>query len=92
MSTRTKGPYPTQFHSTILLRALGEKGIKDLYEQYKAHYIVEVGGREPNEKHLRLASLAKKIGIKAAAIQAGIGENQIHYALNRVGRWNYLNS
>lgn len=92
MSTRTKGPYPTQFHSTILLRALGEKGVKDLYEQYKAHYIVEVGGREPNERHMRLAALAKKVGIEDACKQAGVQKSVVYYALNRVGRWNYLNN
>lgn len=91
MAYKPVGKYPQNFHSNILLRALGEKGVIELYEQYAEHYARTVGTRAPNEKQIRLAHLVREVGTHEAAKRVGVSEKKAAYTVRRVGAYMFLN-
>jgi hypothetical protein len=75
---------------TILKRALGEKGVEEIVEQYKDAKLKR-GPKPPTEKQVRLANLGKKFGALMAAKKAGVSPQLVNYCIDRVGRWEWLN-
>lgn len=75
--------------SYILVRALGEKGFKDIYEQYK-NARKNAHGEPPSEKAVRLAGLVKKHGYKKASQMVGVDVVTAYSAVSSVSRYNFL--
>lgn len=85
-----KRKHITALQTDILLRALGEKGFESLYEQYHAAHKHTRQSTPPHANQIRIASLAKKVGIKEAATQLHIEVTVVDYAVRRVARYKYL--
>lgn len=84
-----KGKFPSSFNTEILIRALGDAGVKDIYEQYKAARKVRLYAKEPTAKEIRLASLVKKVGYSEAAKSTGVDVSFAYSALGRVAKYNF---
>lgn len=89
MSGTQKGKFPIALHTDILLRALGEKGVEHLFEQYVGARKRVYMHKKPDEKQVRLARLAVNIGIKEAAKSVGVSPNSALSALRQVSVWHF---
>lgn len=92
MSKTTKGEYPRTFSADVLLRTLGPKEMKAMWEKYQANRLRKHLA-EPTKLHYSLAE-ARKLGgtAKAIATKYKVKEHQVHEALKRVAVWEYLKS
>lgn len=76
--------------TSVLVRALGEKGYKSIEEQYIGARLRSKTTTRPTDKQIRLASLVKKVGYKDAAKQVGTDVSQAYSAVGRVSKWTWL--
>jgi hypothetical protein len=82
--------FPTMFQSAIVKRALGNK-FDAFNEQYQGAKLKHTF-REPTDKQHEMAEYAKKHGSKAAATKFKVPGSRIYQALDKVGRYYWLNS
>lgn len=79
------------FRARTLLRALGEEGVRELYEKYSAarlpHYRTIVA---PTDEQRKISALAREVGEAEAARKLGIKPNRVYNSVTRVSRWDYL--
>lgn len=87
-----KGKFPSSFKTDILLRAISEEGVRDIYEQYKAARKRRLFLREPSAKEIRLASLVKELGYSEAAKKTGIDVSYAYSAVGRVSKYNFYHA
>lgn len=81
--------YISALQSEIVIRAIGEKEFIALYEKYRDARIYKPT-TPPNPNQIRIASLAKKIGIRKAAEQLKLTPAAVDYAVDRVASYKYL--
>lgn len=89
----TRREYPGQLQTEIVLRALGEKGFKELIEAYRAACLRVSRTQPPTESQIRLANLVRDFGFAEAMKKTGLHEEdrtKVNNAVNRVARWNFL--
>lgn len=79
---------PKVFQVEILLRALGEKGLDSLYDQYKEHSMKVRVLAEPSEKDVRVYNLVRKEkSIGKVAKMLGVTVGKVYGSLARVGAY-----
>ena len=74
----------------IIKRFMDENSFHEFMEQYNEARIKKSILIEPKENHVRLANLAKEHGVRQAAELAGTSPQNVNYALDRVGRYEFL--
>lgn len=84
-----KGVVPNAFQTAILERAIGAKGVQDLFEQYRNVRKNRIYAREPSQKDIRIANVAKKMGFSSAARELGITVPEVYSAFGRTAKWNF---